>query len=55
MVLTMRIDDTTQQPSADMPAEEQRVEPPVRAQLQPPPAAERIEARLQARQVTDKA
>jgi hypothetical protein len=55
MVLTMGIDDVTQRPPADMPAEEQRVEPPVRAELEPPSVAERIEAHLQARQATDKA
>lgn len=55
MVLTVDIDDATQQPSADVPAEEKRIEPPVRAQLQPPSAAERIEAHLQARQAADKA
>jgi hypothetical protein len=51
----MGIDDATQRPPADMPTEEQRVEPSVPAQMRPPSAVVRIEAHLQARQVTDKA
>jgi redox-sensitive bicupin YhaK (pirin superfamily) len=53
-VLTMGIDDATQRPPTDLPAEEQRIEPSVREQM-PPSAVERIEAHLQARRVTDKA
>lgn len=51
----MGIDNVTQQAATDLPAEEQRVEPPEREQMQPPSTVERIEAHLQARQVTDKA
>ena len=51
----MGIDDVTQRPPTDLPAEEQRIEPSVREQMRPPAAVERIEAHLQARGVTDKA
>jgi hypothetical protein len=51
----MGIDDATQRPPTDQPAEEQRIEPSVREQMRPLSAVERIEAHLQARQVTDKA
>lgn len=54
-MLTIGIDDAVQRSSADLPAEEQRVESPVRAEMRPLSADERIEAHLQARQVADKA
>jgi hypothetical protein len=51
----MGIDDATQRSPTDLPAEEQCIEPSVRGQMWPPSEVERIEAHLQARQVTDKA
>ncbi len=51
----MGIDDAAQRLPTDLPAQEQRIELSVREQMRPPSAVERIEAHLQARQVTDKA
>jgi len=48
------VDDAARRPLADLPAEEQPVEPSARAQLRPPSAVERIEAHLQARHAADK-
>ena len=39
----MGIDDVTQRPPTDLPAEEQRIEPSVREQMRPPSPVERIE------------
>jgi hypothetical protein len=48
-------DDAGRQPHIDMPSEQQSVEPTALAQVRLPSAAERIEARRQARVAADKA
>jgi hypothetical protein len=49
------VDDDAGRPHIDLPSEQQPVEPSERAQMRLPSAAERIEARQQARVAADKA
>ena len=49
------VDDSARRPTTDLPTEQQREVPQVRAEMQLPSAAERIEAHWHARVAADKA